>query len=113
MNFQQMRQTGEAQFYASEDLCPPSDTDTFSAKNIRKCQREVRAIQRRLDTAVANGDKANIRRHFDHLAKRSNAVRILAVNQVTRVNPGKWTAGVDGIALPKGNRDKQNHWRMQ
>jgi len=66
MNFQPMRQTGEAQFYASEDLCPPSDTDTFSAKNIRKCQREVRAIQRRLDTAVANGDKANIRRHFDH-----------------------------------------------
>ena len=93
--------------------CQPSETDLFSPTNIGKCQRYVRSIQRKLDLAVANGDKAKIRWYFHLLSKRSQAVKILAVTKVTKVNRGKYTAGVDGIALPVGCKTTQDGWRKQ
>jgi RNA-directed DNA polymerase len=69
-------------------------------------------MQRRLDKAVADNDKEGIRETFDLLTKRSKAVVILATWRITQRNTGKYTAGVDGIAIPKGqSREYQNQIR--
>ena len=86
--------------------------DMFSAENIRGCEKHVLSMQRRLDKAVADNDKEGIRETFDLLTKRSKAVVILATWRVTQRNAGKYTAGVDGIAIPKGqSREYQNQIR--
>jgi RNA-directed DNA polymerase len=86
--------------------------DTFSAENIRNCEKHVLSMQRRLDKAVADNDKEGIRETFDLLTKRSKAVVILATWRITQRNTGKYTAGVDGIAIPKGqSREYQNQIR--
>lgn len=95
------------------ESCQPIEADnTFTASNIRSCERYVRYMQRRLDKAVANDDKAKIRWYFHILSKKSQAVKILAVNRVTRINQGKKTAGVDKVKLPD-ERDKQIIFRHQ
>ena len=38
--------------------CQPSETGLFNLTNIGKCQRDVGWIQRKLDLAVAKGDKS-------------------------------------------------------
>jgi RNA-directed DNA polymerase len=92
--------------------CQPNETEIFSAANIRQCRRYVRSIQRKLDRAVASGDKASIRWYYHILSKRSQAAKILAVHRITKLNDGRFTAGVDGIAIPKGsNREAQDKWR--
>lgn len=82
--------------------CQSIGVDMFSAENIRGCEKHVLAMQRRLDKAVADNNKEGIRETFDLLTKRSKAVVILATWRVTQRNAGKYTAGVDGIAIPKG-----------
>ena len=84
-----------------ELTCQPSRIDTFSKENIDECKRYVLSIQRRLDKAVANGDKAKIKWYSHILSKKSRAVKVLAVHRVCQENQGKHTAGVDGIAIPK------------
>ena len=76
----------------------------FSAENLRACERYVFSIQQRLDKAVATNNVKRIRHIFDLLTKRSFAVKVLAVYRITRYNKGKNTAGVDGIAIPKGDK---------
>ena len=83
-----------------ELTCQPSRIDIFSKDNIDECKRYVLSIQRRLDKAVANGDKPNTKWHLHTLIK-SGAVKVLAVHRVCRTNQGRHTAGVDGIAIPK------------
>jgi RNA-directed DNA polymerase len=78
-----------------------SGQDTFSKANRVRCEKYVLSIQRRLDKAVANGDKPRIRWYSHILMKRSRAVKVLAVYRVCKVNQGRYTAGVDGIAMPK------------
>lgn len=86
--------------------------DMFSAENIRNCEKHVLSMQRRLDKAVADNDKEGIRETFDLLTKRSMAVSILATWRITHRNSEKYTAGVDGIAIPKGqSREYQNQIR--
>ena len=86
--------------------------NTFSAENIRNCEKHVLSMQRRLDKAVADNDKDSIRETFDLLTKRSKAVVILATWRITQRNSGKYAAGVDGIAIPRGqSREYQNQIR--
>lgn len=59
-------------------------------------------MQQRLDRAVANNDEKLIRKTFDTLVRCSFAVRVLAVWNITKRNDGRYTAGVDGVAIPKG-----------
>lgn len=87
--------------------------DIFGIDNIRKCEEYVLSIQRRLDKAVADNDTKGIRETFDLLAKRSMAVKILAIKRITSDNKGKYTAGVDGIAMPKDDRQLQNQMRLK
>ena len=92
--------------------CQPNETEIFSTANIRQCKRYIRSIQRKLDKAVASGDKTKIRWYCHILSKRSRAVKILAVHRITKLNAGRFTAGIDGIAIPKGsNKAAQDKWR--
>lgn len=93
--------------------CQPNEADTFSIANLRRCEAYVRSTQRKLDKAVANGDQAKIRWYTHLLSKRSRAVKILAVHKVTNLNRGKYTAGVDKVALPRADRQTQNRFRCQ
>lgn len=93
--------------------CTPIVDNIFGAENIRNCQEYVISIQRRLDKAVADNDVKGIRETFDLLAKRSNAVRTLATWQITQCNQGKYTAGVDGIKIPKKDRQLQYQIRLK
>ena len=85
----------------------------FSAGNIKNCERYVFSIQRRLDKAVATNNVKRIQHIFDLLTKRSQAVKILAVHRVATLNQGKNTAGVDGIALPKGDKRKADAMKLR
>ena len=86
--------------------------DTFSAENIKNCEKHVLAMQRRLDKAVADNDKNSIRETFDLITQRSNAAKILATWWITQRNAGKYTAGVDGMKIPKDkSREYQNQLR--
>lgn len=82
--------------------CQPEGTNIFSTNNIRKCYKYVRSIQKKLDKAVANGDKDKIRWYTHILTKKSRAAKIIAVHHVT-TNSGSKTAGIDGVKIEKGN----------
>ena len=86
----------------------------FDAKTIRECEEYIISIQRKLDKVVADNDRKGIRETFDLLIKRSKAVRIFATWKITTRNKGKYTAGVDGIALPRGiDKEKQDLFRSK
>ena len=89
------------------------EVNIFSAENIRNCERYVFSIQQRLDRAVATNDAKRIRHIFDLLTKRSQAVKILAVYRITKRNTGKNTAGIDGMAIPKGDTREANKIAMR
>lgn len=76
-----------------------SGEDIFSKPNRVRCEKYVLTIQRRLDKAVANGDKPRIRWYSHILLKRSRAVKILSVYRICVMNRGRRTAGVDGVAM--------------
>jgi RNA-directed DNA polymerase len=84
-----------------EMTCLPNRRDIFSRENLDNCKRYVLSIQRRLDKAVANSDNSRIKWYSHLLLKRSRAVKVLAVSRICKVNQGKHTAGVDGIATPE------------
>ena len=93
------------------NACQTSGHDnTFTPENISACEKYVRMIQRRLDKAVANGDKTRIRWYTHILMKKSRAAKILSIHRICSVNDGKHTAGVDGIAMPK---EKEQRERMK
>ena len=87
--------------------------DIFSASNIRRCEARVLSLQMKLDKAVANNDTKSIRETFNLLAKNSKAVKVLAVYRITQRNQGKYTAGIDGISIPKVGRDLQYQTRLK
>ena len=86
----------------------------FSAENIRNCEEHTLSIQRRLDKAVADNDRDDIQSLVNILIRKSTAVRILATWRITQHNQGKYTAGIDGIAIPRNHsREQQNQMRLR
>ena len=63
----------------------------------KKFRRELFRLQRRVWKAVNVGDKRKAK-YLQKLILKSKAARYLAIRQVTQLNAGKKTAGVDGIA---------------
>ena len=61
----------------------------------KKFQRVVNRLQRRLFKAVKAGDKRKVSK-LQRLLLKSRSARFLAIRQVTQLNIGKKTAGVDG-----------------
>lgn len=61
----------------------------------KQFQKVVFRLQRRIWKAVKNGDKAKAQ-NLQKLVLNSYAARMLAIRQITQLNQGKKTAGVDG-----------------
>jgi len=64
---------------ATTALIQPNGSDIFSASNIKACGKYVSLMQRKLDRAVADNNKSDIRWFTHILSKKSKAVKILAV----------------------------------
>jgi RNA-directed DNA polymerase len=65
--------------------------------NWKKFQKILFRLQRRIYKAVRVGDKRKAR-SLQKLILKSQAARLLAIRQVTQLNAGKKTAGIDGKA---------------
>lgn len=62
----------------------------------KKFRKNLFRLQRRLFKAIQAGDKRQAR-NLQKLILKSKAARLLAVRQVSQLNAGKRTAGVDGV----------------
>jgi RNA-directed DNA polymerase len=97
-------------------------SDTFSAENVRNCEKYVSLMQRKLDRAVAvrlwssgfirDNNKSDIRWFTHILSKKSKAVKILAVHRVTTQNQGRYTAGCDGVKMVRGREGRNKKLRQ-
>ena len=61
----------------------------------KKFQKTLFRLQKRVFKAVQDGDKRKAR-SIQKLILKSQAARLLAIRQVTQLNAGKKTAGIDG-----------------
>ncbi len=87
----------------------------------KKFRKTVFRLQTRLYKAVGAGDKRRINR-LQRLLLKSRSARFLAIRQVTQLNIGKKTAGVDGkskldhkarFELEELLRIKAHDWKHQ
>ncbi len=87
----------------------------------KKFRRNLFRLQIRLWKAIRAGDKARAR-NLQKLILRSQSARLLAIRQVTQLNQGKKTAGVDGKAslsfkerfeLNELIKNRVHHWEHQ
>src|SRR5437660_320791 len=76
---------------------PERPTDG-NALNWRKVQRSVRNLRQRIFRATQAGDWRKVR-SLQKLLLRSHANTLLSVRQVTQVNAGKYTPGVDKLVV--------------
>ena len=72
-------------------------SDDWQQINWRKLRQDLFRLQKRIFKAVQVGDMAKAKR-LQKLVMSSYAARMLAIRQVTQLNKGKKTAGVDGKA---------------
>ena len=86
--------------------CQTAGLETFGKANRDSCLKYVQGVQRKLDRAIADGDKSLIRGYVRCLNK-SRAVKILAVFRVCDANSGRHTAGVDGFAMPTDRKERR------
>jgi RNA-directed DNA polymerase len=56
---------------------------------------------------VANDDTPKIRWFLHLLTKRSRAAKVLATYKITKVNEGRYTAGVDKVAIPRTKEEQE------
>lgn len=61
----------------------------------KKFRRNLFRLQKRVWKAVRAGDMAKVR-NLQKLILRSRGAKLLAIRQVTQLNKGKNTAGIDG-----------------
>jgi retron-type reverse transcriptase len=87
----------------------------------KKFRRNLFRLQVRVYKAIRAGDKPKAK-SLQKLILKSYAARMLAVRQVTQLNAGKKTAGIDGKAslnhferlnLSQWLRDHANNWEHQ
>ena len=87
----------------------------------KKFQRTLFRLQRRVFKAVSVGDKRKAQ-SLQKLILKSKAARLLAIRQVTQLNAGKKTAGIDGkktltieerFALAESIAANHTNWKHQ
>ena len=87
----------------------------------KKFRRDLFRLQKRVFKAIQVGDKQKVK-SLQKLILKSRAARMLAIRQVTQLNAGKKTAGIDGKAsltfeerftLSEELRAKSNNWKHQ
>ncbi|MEG5129488.1 reverse transcriptase domain-containing protein [Microcoleus sp. ARI1-B5] len=96
-------------------------SESWKTLHWKKFRRNLFRLQVRLWKAIQVGDKARARK-LQKLILRSQSARLLAIRQVTQLNQGKKTAGVDGKAslsakerfeLNEILKNKVRHWEHQ
>lgn len=96
-------------------------SESWKALPWKKFRRNLFRLQRRMYKAVRGGDYRKAQ-SLQKLILKSTAARLLAIRQVTQLNAGKKTAGVDGKAsltfeqrfkLSEELRTKGNNWHHQ
>ena len=87
----------------------------------KKFRRDLFRLQKRVYKAIQVGDKQKAK-SLQKLILKSTAARMLAIRQVTQLNAGKKTAGIDKkasltfeerFALSEELRAKSNKWKHQ
>ncbi|WP_333454118.1 reverse transcriptase N-terminal domain-containing protein [Microcoleus sp. K5-D4] len=87
----------------------------------KKFRRDLFRLQKRVYKAIQAGDKQKAK-SLQKLILKSTAARMWAIRQVTQLNAGKKTAGIDGktsvtfeerFALSEELRTKSNNWKHQ
>lgn len=87
----------------------------------KQFRRDLFRLQKRTYKAVREGDTAKAR-SLQKLIMRSVAARFLAIRQVTQLNNGKKTAGIDGklaldfkerFELEQKLKTQANNWKHQ
>ncbi|MDJ0746022.1 MAG: reverse transcriptase domain-containing protein [Xenococcaceae cyanobacterium MO_167.B27] len=73
-----------------------SYSDDWEYTDWKKLQKILFRLQKRIFKAVREGDRAKARR-LQKLVLSSYAARMLAIRQVSQLNTGKKTAGIDGV----------------
>lgn len=97
--------------------------DSESWKNLpwKKFRQDLFRLQRRIFKAVRAGDKRKAK-FLQKLILKSKAARFLAIRQVTQLNAGKKTAGIDGVKsldfagrfdLESVLKESANNWHHQ
>ena len=96
-------------------------SETWKALPWRKFRRDLFRLQRRVYKAVQAGNKRKAI-SLQRLILKSTAAKMLAIRQVTQLNAGKKTAGIDGKAslsheerfeLNETLKTKSNNWKHQ
>ncbi|MEG5061981.1 reverse transcriptase domain-containing protein [Microcoleus sp. A2-C5] len=96
-------------------------TESWTKLPWKQFRRNLFRLQNRVYKAVQVGDKRKAR-SLQKLILKSQAARLLAIRQVTQLNAGKKTAGVDGkksltfeerFALSDALRINSNTWKHQ
>ena len=72
-------------------------SELWKKLQLKKFRRDLFRLQKRVFKAVSVGDMRKAR-SIQKLILKSTAARLLAIRQVTQLNAGKKTAGVDGKA---------------
>src|SRR5512144_1857132 len=71
------------------------DLDDWASIDWSAVERTVRRLQERIFRASQNGETAKVR-NLQQLLVRSSAAKLLAIRQVTQINRGRKTSGIDG-----------------
>ena len=71
------------------------DLDDWASIDWPAVERNVRRLQERIFRASQNGERAKVR-NLQKLLVRSKAAKLLAIRQVTQINRGRKTPGIDG-----------------
>jgi group II intron reverse transcriptase/maturase len=71
-------------------------SEVWSSQHWKKFQKNLFRLQKRIYKAMQNGDSRKVK-SLQRLVLKSRAARMLAVRQVTQLNSGKKTCGVDGV----------------
>ena len=96
-------------------------TESWKTLPWKKFRRDLFRLQKRVYKAIQAGDKQKAK-SLQKLILKSTAARMLAIRQVTQLNAGKKTAGIDGkasltfeerFALSEELRGKSNNWKHQ
>jgi RNA-directed DNA polymerase len=73
-----------------------SYSDNWEFSDWKEFQKVLFRLQKRIFKAIREGDKARAK-SLQKLVLSSHAARMLAIRQVTQLNTGKKTAGIDGV----------------
>src|SRR2546430_4496820 len=85
----------EIDFLTANGTERPAD---WNSVNWRRANRQVRNLRQRIFRASRQGDLKKVR-SLQKLMLRSDSNTLMSVRQVTQVNDGKRTAGVDKVVV--------------